>query len=119
MTEETKISKEIERFAQKNRIWQLARYQAQTNLNGIPDRLYLYKGYLLGIEVKTPTGKATGLQMKKLELISENGGIGVLIDDVKKFEKLINLIDASRDDRPIMRQEDWQMWVDVSWNQKT
>lgn len=93
MTEETRISKEIERYAQKNRIWQLARYQAQTNLNGLPDRLFLYKGILIGVEVKTPKGKATELQIKKLRTILENGGIGVLIDDVKKFEKLIKDLD--------------------------
>ena len=40
-TKESKLEEEIERLMLKKGIWQLARYQAQSNQNGLPDRLYL------------------------------------------------------------------------------
>ena len=92
-TKESKLEEEVERLRQKKGIWQLARYQAQSNQNGLPDRLYLYKGYLLGLELKTDEGKPTDLQLKKLEEINNNGGIGLIIRNVKTIEKLIEYID--------------------------
>lgn len=97
MTEETRISKEINDYALANGIWQLARYQAQSNLNGIPDRLYLYKGVLLGIEVKTPKGKPTELQKRKLRMINKHGGVGVLVDNVKQFIEITEAVAQFKD----------------------
>lgn len=92
-TRESKLEEEVAKFMQDNRVWQLARFQAQSSQNGIPDRLYLYKGYLLGLELKTDIGKPTDLQMKKINAINENGGIGLIIRDVKKVAMLIRYID--------------------------
>lgn len=94
-TKESKLEEEVERLMQKKGIWQLARYQAQSNQNGLPDRLYLYKGYLLGLELKTDEGKPTNLQLKKLEEINKNGGIGLIIRNVETIKKLIEYIDDS------------------------
>ena len=93
-TKESKLEEEVERFMRKKGIWQLARYQAQSNQNGLPDRLYLYKGYLLGLELKTDEGRPTDLQLKKLEEINNNGGIGLIIRNVRTIEKLIEYIDV-------------------------
>lgn len=93
-TKESKLEEEVERFMQRKGIWQLARYQAQSNQNGLPDRLYLYKGYLLGLELKTDEGKPTDLQLKKLEEINKNGGIGLIVRDIATVEQLIGCIDA-------------------------
>ena len=93
-TKESKLEEEIERLMQRKCIWQLARYQAQSNQNGLPDRLYLYKGYLLGLELKTNEGKPTKLQLKKLEEINKNGGIGLIVKNTKTVEQLIKYIDA-------------------------
>ena len=65
-TKESKLEKEVENFMNKHKVWQLARYQAQSNQNGLPDRIYLYKGILLGLELKTDEGSPTDLQEKKL-----------------------------------------------------
>lgn len=91
-TKESKLEEEAERFMQRKGIWQLARYQAQSNQNGLPDRLYLYKGYLLGLELKTDEGKPTKLQLKKLDEINKNGGIGLIIRNVEEVEHLIKII---------------------------
>ena len=98
--EESKISEDIFKEAMVRKVWQLARYQAQSNLNGLPDRLFLYKGYLLGIEVKTPTGTPTELQKIKLDMINRNGGIGLLCCAREQFAWVIDAIDSG------MKQQD-------------
>ena len=93
-TKESKLEEQVEKFMKSKGIWQLARYQAQSNQNGLPDRIYLYKGYLLGLELKTDEGTPTKLQLKKIDEINYNGGIGLIVRDVKVIEQLIKLIDA-------------------------
>ena len=93
-TEESKLEKEVEGFMMEGRVWQLARYQAQSNQNGIPDRLYLYKGFLLGLELKASKGKPTELQLKKLKMINDNGGIGLIVRDINILKDLLHIIDC-------------------------
>lgn len=92
-TEESKLEQEVEKFMREKRIWQLARFQAQYNQNGLPDRLYLYKGLLLGLELKTDKGVPTILQLRKLKEINDNGGLGLIIRSVDDVKKLIEIID--------------------------
>ena len=92
-TEESKLEQEVERFMREKRIWQLVRFQAQYNQNGLPDRLYLYKGLLLGLELKTDKGVPTTLQLRKLKEINNNGGLGLIIRSVDDVKKLIEIID--------------------------
>jgi hypothetical protein len=92
-TKESKLEEQVEKFMNDKGIWQLARYQAQSNQNGLPDRLYLYKGFLLGLELKADGGKPTKLQLKKLKAINDNGGIGLIVKDVEIVEYLIDMLD--------------------------
>lgn len=92
-TEESKLEQEVEKFMREKRIWQLVRFQAQYNQNGLPDRLYLYKGLLLGLELKTDKGAPTILQLRKLKEINNNGGLGLIIRSVDDVKKLIEIID--------------------------
>ena len=92
-TEEGKLEEQVNNYLKKRRVWKLARFQAQSNQNGVPDRLYLYKGILLGFELKTKTGKPTGLQIKKIAAINDNGGIGIIVTDVGEIERLLDIID--------------------------
>ena len=97
-TEESKLEQEVEKFMREKRIWQLARFQAQYNQNGLPDRLYLYKGLLLGLELKTDKGVPTILQLRKLKEINDNGGLGLIVrsaDDVKNLIEIIDRINFS------------------------
>ena len=96
-TKESKLEQDIEKYMQRKGIWQLARYQAQSNQNGLPDRMYLYKGYLLGLELKTDEGKPTKLQLKKLDAINKNGGIGLIVRNVGTVEQLIKIINSWED----------------------
>ena len=90
---ENKIQKEVIDYLKKNSIYHF-RLQAQVNLNGIPDIIALYKGYMLGIELKKEDGKPTDLQLKKIQAINENGGIGVIIKSVSQLDSLIKYIDS-------------------------
>lgn len=92
-TEESRLERQVEDYMKKRRVWQLARYQAQSNQNGIPDRLYLYKGFLLGLELKTKKGNPTALQLKKIKAINDNGGIGIIVTDIDIIIDLLNIID--------------------------
>ena len=92
-TEESRLERQVEDYMKKRRVWQLARYQAQSNQNGIPDRLYLYKGFLLGLELKTKKGNPTDLQLKKIKAINDNGGIGIIVTDIDIIIDLLNIID--------------------------
>lgn len=92
-TEESKLEKQVEKFMKSKKIWQLARFQAQSNQNGLPDRLYLYRGVLLGLELKTDKGSPTDLQLKKLQAINDNGGIGIIVTRVKTIDTLLSLLD--------------------------
>ena len=113
-TEESKLEQEVEKFMREKRIWQLARFQAQYNQNGLPDRLYLYKGLLLGLELKTDKGVPTILQLRKLKEINDNGGIGVIIrsaDDVKRLIEIIDRINLSFNLSEFRSYEMLQEWL--------
>lgn len=90
---ENKFQEEVIKFLKNKRIYHF-RFQAQSNLNGMPDVLALYKGYFIGLELKKKGGEPTNLQERKIKTINENGGIGLIIDDIKDIIKLIDLIDT-------------------------
>lgn len=90
---ESKIQKEILAYLRKNKIFHI-RFQAQTNINGIPDIICCYKGLFIGLELKQEKGKATDLQNKKLEAINNSGGIGLIIKSLKEVETLFGIIDV-------------------------
>lgn len=90
---EDKVQDNIKSYLTKKRIYHW-RFQAQSNLNGIPDILCLYKGFFIGLELKREKGgRATDLQLRKIKNINDNGGIGVLVRSVEDVDKIIKAID--------------------------
>ena len=70
MTPEGKVQNDVKHYLKQNRIYNW-RFQAQSNLNGIPDILCLYKGFFIGLELKREKGgHATQLQLKKLKIFT-------------------------------------------------
>lgn len=69
------------------------RFQAVSNLFGLPDIIILYLGKFIGVELKTRTGVATELQLRKLLTINENGGIGVIIRSVRELDLLLDFVE--------------------------
>lgn len=91
---ESKIQKEILTYLRKNKIFHI-RFQAQSNINGVPDIICCYKGLFIGLELKQEKGRATDLQMKKLKSINDAGGIGLIIKSLEEVEALFGLINMT------------------------
>lgn len=89
---ESKLQKDVIAFLKRNRVYHF-RFQAQSNLNGLPDIICLYKGFFLGLELKQEKGRATELQRRKIKSINENGGIGAIIKSVEEVDKILTDID--------------------------
>jgi len=91
MNAETKIQRDIQKFLNNNKIlnWR----NSDTTHSGMPDLMACYKGYLVGLEVKTETGRATELQERKIKSIIEAGGYGIFPTSVKDVIKLLKLIE--------------------------
>lgn len=88
---ESKIQKDILSYLRRNRVLHF-RFQAQSNLNGLPDIICLYNGFFLGLELKQENGKPTLLQEKKIKAINDNGGIGAIIKSVEEVDELLSAI---------------------------
>ncbi len=113
-TKVSKLEEEVEKLMSAKGIWQLARYQAQSNQNGLPDRLYLYKGYLLGLELKTDEGEPTDLQLRKIDEINKNGRIALIVRNIETVGKLIQYIDLwhfsdNNNDNILYELEEWMI----------
>lgn len=88
---ESDLQKKVLAYLKKNRIYHF-RFQAQSNLNGLPDIICLYKGFFIGLELKADKGSPTELQLRKIKAINDNGGIGRIIRSVDEVEDIINYI---------------------------
>lgn len=63
----------------------------QFTKSGIPDLIVCHKGYFLGIELKSPKGHASDLQLHNLKMIDQAGGYAILLypEDYGIFHDLI------------------------------
>lgn len=92
---ESDLQDKVKQLLTKKRVFHF-RFQAQSNLNGLPDIICLYKGFFLGLELKRPNkGAPTDLQLRKLKSIIDNGGIGILVEYVEQVDNLLNCIDEN------------------------
>ena len=61
---------------------------------GIPDVLACYKGIWLGLELKVKYNKPSPLQVTKIEMIREAGGVGAILwDNLEPLEYILDSID--------------------------
>ena len=90
MNAETKIQRNIQKFLNLNKIlnWR----NSDTKTSGMPDLMACYKGFLIGLEVKTETGKPTELQKRKIQSIKDAGGYGIFPTSVQDVKKLLRII---------------------------
>ena len=97
MNAETKIQRDIQKFLNDNRILNWRNSDMKTS--GMPDLMACFRGFLIGLEVKTPTGRPTEVQTHKIKLIKEAGGYGIFptsVEDVRNLLKLIEVEDQLR-----------------------
>lgn len=96
-TPETKVKKFVDEFM-KTHFKDIWRYSPSASIfgnSGVPDRLYLWKGLFIAIEVKADSTKhPTELQLKQLNHIKNQGGISVVIrgKDINKMNTLKSII---------------------------
>lgn len=93
---ETIIQQEIINYLKDRRIFHF-RVNADINTVGIPDLIVCYRGYFIGLEVKTKKGKISKLQLEVAKEISNNGGFVCFPTSVEDVKNLINKIDEESD----------------------
>lgn len=64
---------------------------------GTPDLLAAYRGHPLALEVKTPTGRATRLQLHHLQLWAAAGAHAHIVRSRQHVRELLNHIDTLED----------------------
>jgi Holliday junction resolvase len=96
-TPEGKIQADIIKYLKENKIWNM-RYTASTTY-GMPDIIAIYNGYFVGIEVKTPTGRATELQQRMKDSIEKAGGYHIFATSVESVYTLIRRIEKEHADK--------------------
>jgi Holliday junction resolvase len=87
-TPEGKIQAAIIKYLKEEKIFHF-RYNAVSSSFGLPDIIAIVNGMFIGLEVKTPTGKATELQMKMQEAIIKAGGIYEFVTSVEEVRNII------------------------------
>ena len=58
-------------------------------VSGVADLNWLYKGVFYGIELKTPTGSQTKSQKQWERVMTQQGGIYVLIRSLEEFQGFV------------------------------
>ena len=90
---ENKVQRQVISFLEAHRVYHF-RFQAQGNLNGLPDIICLYKGKFIGLELKREKGGSpTLLQERKIKAINDNGGIGAIVRSVEEVKEILDTID--------------------------
>lgn len=66
---------------------------------GIPDVLACYKGKFIGLELKVGKNKPSAIQLAKVKMINDAGGIALVVwDDIKIIEDILDEIDGGDPD---------------------
>ena len=80
--------------------WWFATPRSRFGLAGIPDVVGVFDGLFIAVEVKRPDGRGnygvTATQSRTLSLISEAGGIGVVVNGEASLENLVNTLASYR-----------------------
>jgi hypothetical protein len=90
---ETELQEKVISYLNGRRIFNF-RYQAANNQYGMPDIICIYRGYFVGLELKTDDGKPTELQLRMLNAIKEAGGYADIIRAIPDIVLLFQIIDA-------------------------
>jgi len=95
-TPEGKIKARLDKMLKKHKVWYFSPQSGPFGRAGIPDRLAVVHGRLLGIEAKSgKTKKPTALQIKCMKEIEQHGGkCFVVFDDATISEVEEYIINA-------------------------
>lgn len=90
---ETQLQEKVISYLNGRQVFNF-RYQAASNQFGMPDIVCIYKGFFVGLELKTDDGKATELQLRMLNAIKNAGGYADIIRSIPEIVSLFQIIDA-------------------------
>lgn len=84
--EEKRIENSIKEWLETNN-WFFLKVQGGANnpSAGVPDVLACVKGTFVGIEVKTPTGVTSKLQLYQIDRINKSGGVAVVVTSLEQL----------------------------------
>jgi hypothetical protein len=91
---EREIERKVNNYAKKLGIFECK--LNSTSLRGLPDRLYIYKGYTFYIEFKRPDEQLTALQRQVIADMRAHGADVFVINNVQKGKELLDEIKSKR-----------------------
>lgn len=94
-TPESKVKDKIKAICKARGVYYAMPVMGGMASNGTPDFLLCYKGVFVAIEAKAGKGKATPLQLVRLNEIVKAGGIAVIINEnnITSFSEILDNID--------------------------
>ena len=101
---EKSFENKIKRYLKDKGCYRVKYHGNYFSENGTPDVLVCIKGYFLAIEVKAQTGKASELQLVKVDAIRKAGGFAYVVYP-SGWDKLKDIIDGLLIDK-FNREED-------------
>lgn len=113
MGKETVLSKNVKKLIQSRGGWterlQAGKLQVGKNFvhlgsDGAPDRIALYKGYFIALEMKSDDGKLSQAQDDTSGVIWSNGGIYLEIKTLEQVIKILDTIDERVSSKPRHRK---------------
>lgn len=90
---ESYIEKSCINYA-KSKGWLTHKFVSPNN-KGVPDRLFIKKGYVLFVEFKSTKGKVTPLQKLVIDTLVKSGARVEIINNIDNFKNLINSIEIN------------------------
>lgn len=107
MGEEKRIENSIKRYVEENLNCWLLKIQGGANSKtaGVPDIFFGYRGYVIFVEVKTPTGVLSKIQKYQIQDLRKKGNIAIVASDLKTVQEMIKHINHLQDDKLIFRNK--------------
>jgi hypothetical protein len=95
MTPETATKKKIVAYLDTvPGLWHVAFHNTGYTRKGIPDRLCVYRGRFVALEIKAPGGVASPWQRREIAAIVEAGGIAEVVWTVEQVMAIVERVDG-------------------------
>jgi len=95
-TPEQDIKKQIKSYLNDNGIYWIPTKGGPHTRAGDPDLIVCYRGYFVGIEAKTRTGRQHGQQKLRQKQIETNGGTYIIARSVGDVRESLEKIDKNQ-----------------------
>lgn len=87
---ESSVEASIVAYAKRQGVW--TRKFTSISTRGVPDRIFLFKGRVLFLEIKRPGGVPTALQLHTMSEMLNNGATVHWVDSVEKGKRHIDAL---------------------------